>query len=132
MTLTEIRHQYYLKNKERWRKWKDLSVDKQQELLEYQREYRKKNRTSITATQILNRQKKQQELINMLGGRCNRCHGIFLPSVYDFHHRDPKEKEFSIGSLLSSKSIETLRKEAEKCELLCANCHRIAHATNTL
>lgn len=39
----------------------------------------------------------------------------------EFHHVNPKEKRFNIGR---SKGIVTLIKEIEKCELLCANCHK--------
>lgn len=45
------------------------------------------------------------------------------PRVLDFHHRDPSEKEFTIGSR-RSKSKEVLLKEIAKCDVLCANCHR--------
>jgi hypothetical protein len=47
----------------------------------------------------------------------------------DFHHLDPNEKEFNIGrALRGEKSLEMLRDEIAKCEVLCANCHRKVHA----
>jgi hypothetical protein len=45
---------------------------------------------------------------------------------FDFHHRDPSTKQFAIGSFTGA--WETLLVEAEKCDLLCANCHRLRHA----
>lgn len=42
------------------------------------------------------------------------------------HHIDPKSKSFTI-SHARSKSWEAIKEEADKCPLLCANCHRILH-----
>ena len=58
------------------------------------------------------------------GGCCSECKGVFPSSVYDFHHIDTSEKEFSIGRV---KSVSRMREELKKCILLCANCHRIEH-----
>jgi hypothetical protein len=47
----------------------------------------------------------------------------------DFDHRDPQEKEFCISSALSTvPRLKRLRKEIDKCDILCANCHRIKTA----
>lgn len=43
----------------------------------------------------------------------------------EFHHRDPGTKEFGIGAFISSK--QRLSVELEKCDLVCANCHRVRH-----
>jgi hypothetical protein len=40
-----------------------------------------------------------------------------------FHHRDPSKKSFAIAAGGLTRSIEVLRIEAAKCDLLCANCH---------
>ena len=40
------------------------------------------------------------------------------------HHIDPKTKEFGIGDTGYTKSWEKIRNEADKCVLVCANCHR--------
>ena len=42
-----------------------------------------------------------------------------------FHHLDPMEKDFNIGG--KSWAIETLKKEADKCILVCHNCHTEIH-----
>lgn len=48
--------------------------------------------------------------------------------LYDFHHRDPRYKEFSMcmGNMLLK--WERLLNEAMKCDLLCPMCHRLRHA----
>lgn len=55
-----------------------------------------------------------------------RCGGTFPPCVMDFHHRDPSTKAFglSVGEC-ASRSTTDVMAEIAKCDLLCANCHRI-------
>jgi predicted HNH restriction endonuclease len=57
---------------------------------------------------------------------CADC-GVKYPTyVMDFHHRDPATKEFVIA-LSASRSREDVIAEIDKCDVLCANCHRIRH-----
>ena len=65
-------------------------------------------------------------LIAYKGGKCEIC-GYNKPfvSCYDFHHRNPAEKEFRIGGC--SKKFDTLKKEVDKCQLLCKLCHYEIH-----
>lgn len=69
-------------------------------------------------------------LINHKGGRCERCGRAGHPTIFDFHHKDPSKKEFSISER-HGRGVESLLSEAEKCELLCCLCHRIEHASDT-
>lgn len=54
---------------------------------------------------------------------CTDCQIPFPPCAMDFDHRNPKEKEFNISEGFS-KPFNTLLKEIEKCDVVCANCHR--------
>jgi hypothetical protein len=45
--------------------------------------------------------------------------------VLEFHHRDPDGKDFKVSQ--GSWSLERMKAEADKCALLCANCHREEH-----
>lgn len=47
--------------------------------------------------------------------------------VLDFHHRDGKEKDYNIAEaqLISTKRLQ---EEINKCDVMCANHHRILHA----
>jgi hypothetical protein len=45
--------------------------------------------------------------------------------VLDFHHIDPNEKDFPISG--NQYGYEKLKKEIEKCIVLCSNCHREFH-----
>ena len=50
------------------------------------------------------------------------------PDVLDFHHRDPAEKDVTIASVVAFVSKARLDAEIAKCDVLCSNCHRKAHA----
>lgn len=47
----------------------------------------------------------------------------------DFHHRDPKTKKLTVSRAMRSQGRETLVSELEKCDVMCANCHRKFHKT---
>jgi hypothetical protein len=66
------------------------------------------------------------QLVRARGGRCEDCAYSRTISALEFHHRDASTKDFSLGGFLGG--IERARIEADKCFLLCANCHRIRHA----
>ncbi len=51
-------------------------------------------------------------------------YGESHPACIDFHHRNPVNKKFAISDNSRGKCLETLKKEIEKCKVLCANCHR--------
>ncbi len=57
---------------------------------------------------------------------CTKC-GISDFRVLDFHHRNQSEKDYDIATM-ASLSTERLMIEIAKCDILCANCHRIKHA----
>lgn len=67
-------------------------------------------------------------LVNRAGGCCNRCGYSNNLAALCFHHMDPKTKDFELNSRsLSNRKIDSLEKEADKCELLCHNCHMEEH-----
>ena len=46
----------------------------------------------------------------------------------DFRHKDPSKKKNTVCNLIrSSYSINAIKKEIEKCEIICSNCHRLKH-----
>lgn len=68
----------------------------------------------------------KRRCVEYLGGKCKHCGQIYHPIIYDFDHREPQHKEFKI----SGKAIyrwKELKKELDKCDLLCSNCHRLRH-----
>ena len=63
-----------------------------------------------------------------LGLGCKICGYNEHAEALVFHHRNPKEKEFNIGNVRVSR--KRLLKEIAKCDVLCANCHRIITFNN--
>ncbi len=61
--------------------------------------------------------------VALKGGKCIYCGYNKCTAALDFHHRNPETKEFTITSKVSYK-WERIEKELEKCDLVCANCHR--------
>jgi hypothetical protein len=93
------RRRWYQKNKE---KAKDAVYRRREELWKWFKEYK-------------------------LGLACIQC-GENHPATLDFHHRDPDNKEATINRMLTNgRSKKAILQEIEKCDVLCANCHRIFH-----
>lgn len=78
---------------------------------------------------VQKRRKKVKELaVEYKGGSCERCGYNKCIEALDFHHKDPKEKDFGIAQKGETRSFEKIKIELDKCLLLCANCHREEHA----
>lgn len=66
--------------------------------------------------------------IEYKGGKCQLCGYNKYQGALDLHHVDPKQKEFNISRKGHSRSWERVKKEIDKCILVCANCHREVEA----
>jgi len=76
---------------------------------------------------LRHRRRKKLILIEYKGGKCEECgYDKMCPPAFDFHHKNPKTKEFQIGSSLQL-SLDKLKKEVDKCQLLCNRCHAELH-----
>ena len=69
------------------------------------------------------RRNKKDRLVKMFGGRCIKCGYNKYSGALDFHHGDSSKKDFSLSVKGLCYSWNTVVKEAEKCVLLCKNCH---------
>jgi hypothetical protein len=56
---------------------------------------------------------------------CADCGGSFPKAAMDFDHRDPATKKYTVSRMLLRASIDEIRAEAAKCDVVCANCHRM-------
>lgn len=65
-------------------------------------------------------------LVNYKGGKCEICGYDKCLRALEFHHENPEEKDFILSSK-NERPLEELFKEADKCRLLCANCHAEKH-----
>lgn len=88
--------------------------------------WRLANKEYIKTKQREDKRLRKIKAVEYLGGRCNRCGKDWHPSIYEFHHRDPTTKDRDPSKMLSL-SWGRLAAELDKCDLLCANCHRLTH-----
>jgi hypothetical protein len=61
-------------------------------------------------------------LVEEAGGCCAVCGYDRCIINLVFHHVDPSTKSFALH-MGTTKALATYRAEAEKCVLVCANCH---------
>jgi hypothetical protein len=77
---------------------------------------------------IKRRKKVKQMAVAYKGGVCQECGYHRCIDVLEFHHLDPKQKDFGIANKGYTRSWEKIKKELDKCVMVCANCHREIHA----
>ena len=110
---------------------KDIEARKEY-IRAYDREYYRRNREHLLKKQ----KEKNQRYVKKVGqwlseykkelfcSRCSESH----PATLQFHHRNPREKEFSISMVRRGKySKKRLLEEIAKCDVICANCHAKEH-----
>ncbi len=120
---------YHIKNRE-----KDLKRQKQhyeenkEDRLEYARNRYITDRDKILEQKRITRDRNTKYVGKIKAEQgccvCGESHSICL----DFHHIDPKTKYKMVSVLVTSGySLKTIQKEIDKCEIICANCHREKH-----
>lgn len=113
----------------------NISVSPSENRTEYDKLYRIKNKERIreyNKTRLQRTRERVQDrkiyLIQYKGGKCMQC-GIQLNEnnwiIFDFHHVGAKD--FNMAPF--TRNMVDLKKEADKCILVCANCHRMIHAS---
>lgn len=81
-----------------------------------------KEKARLARDRDANRDANYAWIAGLKAAPCADC-GVSYPTcVMDFDHQG--DKEFSIGASMT-KSRAALQREIDKCELVCANCHRI-------
>jgi hypothetical protein len=76
-----------------------------------------------------NRRVKRIALIRTAKSKpCMDCGNSYPYYAMDFDHRNPEEKKFGIcQAKCGNRSLKTLQEEIDKCDVVCATCHRIRH-----
>ena len=83
---------------------------------------------TCTSIQTIDRQRKLKQLaIDYKGGCCEKCGYKKYNGALDFHHLDPTKKDFTIAKIRHTGFTEKVKKELDKCILVCSNCHREIH-----
>ena len=58
--------------------------------------------------------------------KCKQC-GEDRWWVLDFHHKNPKDKDEEVSKIVRHCNKKRVLNEINKCDILCANCHRDLH-----
>ena len=74
----------------------------------------------------------KRKLVELNGGKCTMCGYNNCLKGLEFHHINPKKKNFSITNFITNhKSLDhfgTVLEETKLCVLVCRNCHSEIHA----
>lgn len=85
--------------------------------------------------QVLNRRDSNKaEYILLKGGKCEVCGFEYNgenAACFDFHHIDPSKKEYDPSTAIRLSKEKALL-ELDKCQLVCANCHRLIHYKSSI
>ena len=73
------------------------------------------------------RRKLKQMIIEYKGGKCVLCGYNKYAGAFDLHHTGDSKKEFGLSMRGLTRSWGKIKQEADKCILICANCHREIH-----
>jgi len=73
------------------------------------------------------RERTIKRLKEAFGSKCGICGYSKTLKALEFHHLNKDEKDFTFSKWNKVARWEKLVKEAKKCVLLCANCHREVH-----
>ena len=84
-------------------------------------------KTSPSST-FYRRSELKMRCVQYKGGKCEACGYCRCREALEFHHRNPRHKDFSISTAWARQGWAKIRAELDKCLLLCANCHREVHA----
>lgn len=81
--------------------------------------------------QIWNQKRKEFKLkaVEYKENKCIVCGYNKCITALEFHHRDPKEKDFEISNSYryNGKIEGKIKEELDKCDLICCRCHRELH-----
>ena len=104
-------------------KWKERREEYHKE---YHKEWYQKNKEKVRKAADASNARKL-EWFRKLKDKysCEQC-GSHHAAIIEFHHRDPKQKDFMLAKY-KSRSKEKILAEIEKCTPLCRNCHAILH-----
>jgi len=85
-------------------------------------------RTCHNAQTVKRQQRLKKMAVDYKGGCCQSCGYSKYVGALEFHHSEPEHKDFGIARFNRTSFSERIKKELDKCILLCANCHRETHA----
>ena len=90
---------------------------------------RKKGHTRTVCNSCMSNRKRhdlKNKCVEYKGGKCERCGYNKSKRALAFHHLDPSQKDFGISGS-HGRSWEAIKKELDKCIMVCHNCHSELH-----
>lgn len=96
----------------------------------YHRIYYQRNKSRFIAKNRRNKSRQRKRLRTILlqfkQRPCQDCGGTFHPWVMELDHREGTIKGAAVANLVSKGCTDArLLEEIEKCDVVCANCHRM-------
>jgi hypothetical protein len=82
----------------------------------------------LTKAVARRRRRLKEMVVKYKGGKCVICGYKRCLDAFDLHHTGDSTKKFGLSQRGLTRSWKTIKKEADKCILVCANCHREIHA----
>lgn len=91
----------------------------------YYQQNKEHHKTIVAARKITNKGLLRDTIITAKDKPCADC-GVKYPHfVMDFDHRIRNDKSYTISQMPTRNiSLATLLSEIDKCDVVCANCHR--------
>ena len=84
---------------------------------------------NLIIEKIKKRKEELRDFVKSFKKECTKCGYNKTYWALDFHHKDPSEKEELIGkTVIRGWSKERIKKEIDKCIVVCKNCHAEIHA----
>lgn len=125
MTKKEYKQRHYQKHKEYIKKHNnDYYYRVRKSYLQNNKDIYQKINKIHNDNRLSRRRKLLIELKIIKGNQCLKCGYNQEPRILHFHHLRDKLAEVSL-----LQTEKQMREEAEKCILLCPNCHAIHHLT---
>tara|TARA_Y100001937_G_scaffold23994_1_gene34473 strand:- start:41 stop:424 length:384 start_codon:yes stop_codon:yes gene_type:complete len=69
----------------------------------------------------------KEKCVEYKGGKCEICGYDKYFGALEFHHKDPSQKDLQISKVRTRTFNSKIKKELDKCQILCSNCHREIH-----
>ena len=93
----------------------------------YYQNHKEKQRTLSNRRRIQYRLTRRALMTQLKNKPCADCGKCYPPYVMDFDHHEDECKLGSISNLVNRNfiSLKSLREEIGKCDVVCANCHRM-------
>ena len=82
------------------------------------------------AQRLVRHQEFKKKCVEYKGGECEICGYSKYIGALEFHHKDRTKKDLQISKVRGKTFNDKIKEELDKCQLLCANCHREAHGIN--